>query len=148
MRAGSWVAALLTVILAIVSVHFYFAIYNVKQTYKNPLQEAVSIAAFEYSQLRGEGTFVLYTREGVDEDGPVHHAIIKYVADDSFLGGGPKVVDRLDASQPLYFYVLPDKMQELPRLMSRFPGGTIKEYRDRVDGQVMLTRYAVNSSAP
>lgn len=146
--AGAWLAAIIVVVLVAVDVHYYFRIYNVHQAYKTPTQEAVGIAALEYEHLQGQGTFVLYTHEGIDAAGKIYHSPIDYVAGDVFKGGVPQVVDQLDTTQPLYFYVLPDQAAELPRLMTRFPGGSLKEYRRSADGLLLVTRYALAPAAP
>lgn len=147
-RVAPWLAAIGVVVLAAVDVHYYFRIYNVEQAYKTPTQEAVSIAALEYQRLGGQGEFVLFTREGVDEAGKIYHSPIDYVAGDAFKGGAPRVVDQLDTGQPLYFYVLPDRADELPKLMTRFPAGVLKEYRRSADDLLLMTRYLVAPTVP
>lgn len=152
-RYGRWspqtatrLAAVVVAVLVLVDVHYYFWIYNTKQAYKTPTQEAVSIAALEYQRMDGEGTFVLCTREGVDtEGGKIYHTPIVYVADENFLGWSTKVEAQLHTGLPLYFYVLPDRFDELPRLMQKYPGGTLTEYHRSADDLLVMTRYAVTS---
>lgn len=131
------------IIAIALDIHFYFGVYNVHQAYKTPTQEAVTIAALDYKRLHGQGTFLLCTHEGVDQSGKVYHSPTAYVSGDRFLGCVPAVLDRLNPTQPLYFYILPDQANILPVLQARFPGGTIQEYKRRMDGLPLLTKYAV-----
>ncbi len=139
-------ATLIAVILIALDIHFYFGVYNVHQAYKTPTQEAVTIAALDYGRNRGQGMFLLCTHEGVDASGKVYHSPTAYVSRDGFLGCVPAVLDRLNPSEPLHFYILPDQADILPTLQARFPGGTIAEYKRRMDGHLLLTRYAVAPS--
>jgi 4-amino-4-deoxy-L-arabinose transferase-like glycosyltransferase len=136
-------AALVIVALIAMDVHFYFGVYNVHQAYKTPTQEAVTVAALEYQHARGQGSFLLYTHEGVDPNGKIYHSPIAYAAGDTFRGGGQIIENQINTSQPMYFYVLPDMAGEIPRIMARFPGGTLKEYRRSADNLLIMTRYAV-----
>jgi 4-amino-4-deoxy-L-arabinose transferase-like glycosyltransferase len=143
-RAATGIAVLAVAVLVAADVYFYFGVYNVRQAYKTPTQEAVSIAALEYQRARGQGAFILYTRQGVDlESGKIYHSPIAYAAGGGFRGGTPTVVEALDVTQPLYFYILPDQVAELPDLIARFPGGTIRRYHRPSDGLLVMTRYAV-----
>ncbi len=141
-RVATWLAAIGVLVLAVVDVHYYFGIYNRQQAYKPPTQETISIIAQEYSRMK-QGTFVIFTRDGIDAAGKVHHTPIVYVADDAIKGGVPQVVDKLDKTRSLFFYVLPDQAAELPRLMARSPGGTLQQYHRSIDGFLLMTRYAV-----
>lgn len=145
-QTTSRVAALAAVVVIVLDIHFYFGVYNVRQAYKTPSQEAVTFAALDYERLRGQGAFLLCTHEGVDASGKVYHSPTAYVSHDRFLGCVPAVLDRLNTSQPLHFYVLPDQADILPTLQARFPGGTIQEHRRRMDGLVLLTTYAFRGS--
>jgi hypothetical protein len=136
-------AALVAVLLIAMDVHFYFGVYNVHQAYKTPTQEAVSIAALEYQRAQGQGSFLLYTHEGVDPNGKIYHSPIAYVAGEAFRGGGQIIEGQINTGQPMYFYILPDMAGETSRIMARFPGGTIKEYRRSADNLLIMTRYAV-----
>jgi 4-amino-4-deoxy-L-arabinose transferase-like glycosyltransferase len=136
-------AALVIVALIAMDVHFYFGVYNVHQAYKTPTQEAVSIAALEYQRAQGQGSFLLYTHEGVDPNGKIYHSPIAYVAGEAFRGGGQIIEGQINTGQPMYFYILPDMAGETSRIMARFPGGTIKEYRRSADNLLIMTRYAV-----
>lgn len=136
----------IALLLIALDIHFYFGVYNVHQAYKTPTQEAVTIAALDYERHRGQGTFLLCTHEGVDTSGKVYHSPTAYVSDDRFLGCVPAVLDRLNPSQPLHFYVLPDQADILPLLQIRFPDGTVVEHKRRADGLVLLTGYAVAPS--
>lgn len=151
-RAGRWsprvsaaLAALIVLVLAVVDVNYYFRDYNVHQAYKTPTQEAVTLAALDYEQQRGRGTFLLCTHEGVDDSGKVYHSPTAYVSHDTFVGCVPGVLDRLNRSQPMTFYVLPDQANILPELQTRFPGGALTEYHRRMDDILLMTRYAVGA---
>ncbi len=135
------------IIAIALDIHFYFGVYNVHQAYKTPTQEAVTIAALDYERLHGQGTFLLCTHEGVDQSGKVYHSPTAYVSGDRFLGCVPAVLDRLNPTQPLYFYILPDQADILPVLQARFPGGTIQEYKRRMDGLPLLTKYVIQKPA-
>ena len=147
-QAATRVAAVVAVCLVALDIHFYFGVYNVHQAYKTPTQEAVTVAALDYERHRGQGAFLLCTHEGVDASGKVYHSPTAYVSGDRFLGCVPAVLDRLDPNQPLRFYILPDQADILPELQSRFPGGVLTEYRRRMDGLLLLTRYVAGSDAP
>jgi 4-amino-4-deoxy-L-arabinose transferase-like glycosyltransferase len=147
-QAATRVAAVVAVCLVALDIHFYFGVYNVHQAYKTPTQEAVTVAALDYERHRGQGAFLLCTHEGVDASGKVYHSPTAYVSGDRFLGCVPAVLDRLDPNQPLRFYILPDQADILPELQSRFPGGALTEYRRRMDGLLLLTRYVAGSDAP
>jgi len=147
-QAATRVAAVVAVCLVALDIHFYFGVYNVHQAYKTPTQEAVTVAALDYERHRGQGAFLLCTHEGVDASGKVYHSPTAYVSGDRFLGCVPAVMDRLDPNQPLRFYILPDQADILPELQSRFPGGVLTEYRRRMDGLLLLTRYVAGSDAP
>jgi 4-amino-4-deoxy-L-arabinose transferase-like glycosyltransferase len=138
-------AALAVVILVAMDVHFYFGVYNVHQAYKTPTQEAVSIAALEYERMQGQGSFLLYTFEGVDPNGKIYHSPIAYVAGEAFRGGGQIVESQINTGQPMYFYILPDMAGEIPRIMARFPGGVLTEYHRRADNLLLMSRYAVGA---
>ncbi|GAB4401548.1 MAG: hypothetical protein Kow00123_10890 [Anaerolineales bacterium] len=142
-QVASRVAALVAVVLIALDIHFYFGVYNVHQAYKTPTQEAVTLAALDYERNQGHGTFLLCTREGVDASGKVYHSPTAYVSHDRFLGCVPAVLDRLNPEQPLHFYVLPDQADILPVLQARFPGGTVEEYKRRMDGMVLMRKYTV-----
>ncbi len=142
-QVASRVAALVAVVLIALDIHFYFGVYNVHQAYKTPTQEAVTLAALDYERNQGHGTFLLCTHEGVDASGRVYHSPTAYVSRDRFLGCVPAVLDRLNPEQPLHFYVLPDQADILPVLQARFPGGTIEEYKRRMDGMVLVRKYTV-----
>lgn len=145
-QAGTRAGILIAIVLIALDIHFYFGVYNVHQAYKAPTQEAVTIAALDYERHRGQGTFLLCTHEGVDASGKVYHSPTAYVSRGAFLGCVPAVLDRLNPSQPLHFYILPDQADILPLLQARFPGGTSVEHRRRADGRVLLTGYAVAPS--
>jgi len=147
-QAATRVAAVVAVCLVALDIHFYFGVYNVHQAYKTPTQEAVTVAALDYERHRGQGAFLLCTHEGVDASGKVYHSPTAYVSGDRFLGCVPAVLDHLDLNQPLRFYILPDQADILPGLQSRFPGGVLTEYRRRMDGLLLLTRYVAGSDAP
>jgi|GEM_PF-3252099 len=147
-QAATRVAAVVAVCLVALDIHFYFGVYNVHQAYKTPTQEAVTVAALDYERHRGQGAFLLCTHEGVDASGKVYHSPTAYVSGDRFLGCVPAVLDHLDPNQPLRFYILPDQADILPELQSRFPGGALTEYRRRMDGLLLLTRYVAGSDAP
>lgn len=136
----------IALLLIALDIHFYFGVYNVHQAYKTPTQEAVTIAALDYERHQGHGTFLLCTHEGVDASGKVYHSPTAYVSDDRFLGCVPAILDRLNPSQPLHFYVLPDQADILPLLQIRFPDGTVVEHKRRADGLVLLTGYTVAPS--
>ncbi|MDH7489333.1 MAG: glycosyltransferase family 39 protein [Anaerolineae bacterium] len=142
-QMASRVAALVAVVLIALDIHFYFGVYNVHQAYKTPTQEAVTIAALDYEWNQGHGTFLLCTREGVDESGKVYHSPTAFVSHERFLGCVPAVLDRLNTEQPLHFYILPDQADILPVLQARFPGGRVEEYKRRMDGMVLVMKYAV-----
>ncbi len=145
-RTATRLAAVIVAVLVLVDVHYYFWIYNVKQAYKTPTQEAVSIAALEYERMDGAGTFILCTREGVDtEIGTIYHTPIAYVAGADFLGWSTRVEAELHSDLPLYFYLLPDCFDQLPRLMQEYPGGTLTEYHRSSDDLLIMMRYAVTS---
>ncbi|MBC7259112.1 MAG: glycosyltransferase family 39 protein [Chloroflexi bacterium] len=147
-QAATRIAALVAACLIALDIHFYFGVYNVHQAYKTPTQEAVTVAALDYERHRGQGAFLLCTHEGVDASGKVYHSPTAYVSGDRFLGCVPAVIDSLNPNQPLRFYILPDQADILPELQSRFPGGSLTEYRRRMDGLLLLTRYAVGSDDP
>lgn len=136
-------AVLAAVALIALDIHFYFGVYNVHQAYKTPTQEAVTLAALDYERLHGQGTFLLCTHQGVDESGKVYHSPTAYVSAERFLGCVPSVLDQLNPERPLHFYVLPDQADILPALQARFPGGTIQEYKRRMDGLLLMTKYTV-----
>ena len=142
-EAATRVAAVVVLLLVVMDVHFYFGVYNVHQAYKTPTQEAVSIAALEYQHAQGQGSFLLYSHEGVDPNGKIYHSPIAYVAGEAFHGGGQIIEGQINTGQPMYFYVLPDMANELPRIMARFPGGALTEYHRRADNLLLMTRYAV-----
>jgi 4-amino-4-deoxy-L-arabinose transferase-like glycosyltransferase len=144
-RAG-WIAYAVVGIVAVTSVYFYFGVFNTQVVWKRADQEAIGIAALEYERLHGWGTFVLHTEIGVGEDGTVHQSPIQLVAGKDYLGSVSQVVP--DSPRPVRFYVLPDKFDDLPELVARFPDGDTREYRRQADGELLLIRYTVSSDVP
>ena len=146
--AGVAMAFVAAGLLAATTVNYYFRIYNVREPFKPPVQEAVSVAALEYVQLDGQGIFLLCGREGVDANsGKIYHTPIVYAAGQNFKGCTPQAVAQAKDVRPVYFYVLPDQQDKLPLLRAEFPGGTLKDYQRRSDGLKIMTRYAVAASS-
>jgi 4-amino-4-deoxy-L-arabinose transferase-like glycosyltransferase len=143
---AKWVAYTATAIVALISTHFYFAVFNTQIVWKRADQEAIAVAALDYERLQGQGTFVLHTEIGVGADGTVYQSPIKLVAGERYLGNISQVAP--DDPEPVRFYILPDRFDELPELEARFPGGDMWEYRRRADGEVLLVRYTVPSDSP
>ena len=142
----NWIAYVAAAIVAVISIHFYFAVYNTQVVWKRADQEAVAVAALEYERLHGQGTFVLCTEIGVGEDGTIYHPPITLVAGEDYVGSISQVEP--DSSKPIRFYILPDKFDNLSELETRFPDGNLWEYRRRADGELLLVRYTVPSDVP
>jgi 4-amino-4-deoxy-L-arabinose transferase-like glycosyltransferase len=140
---ANWIAYAAAALVAAVSIHYYFAVFNTQVVWKRADQEALAIVALEYEHMQGQGTFVLHTNDGVGEDGTIYHPQIKLVAGDDYVGG----LSRLEPGSPgpIHFYVMPDKFDDLPELEARFPGGETHEYRRQADGELLLVRYVVPS---
>jgi hypothetical protein len=142
--AGTAMAVVVAGLLAATTVNYYFRIYNAREPFKPPVQEAVSIAALEYVQMEGRGMFLLCSREGVDaSSGKIYHTPIIYAAGQNFGGCTPQALAQARDTRPVYFYVLPDQQDKLPLLSAEFPRGTLKDYKRRSDGLKIMTRYAV-----
>lgn len=141
-------ALILTLILSAATVNYYFRVYNVRESFKSPNQEAVSIAALEYEAAEGQGIFLLCTQDTVDAEGNVYHPPIQYIAGGAFRGCASQILAQVGEQRPVYFYFLTDRYPDIPGIMATFPGGTIKEYHRRSDGLHIMTRYAVGANAP
>lgn len=143
LERANWIAYVTAAIVAMISVHFYFAVFNTQAVWKRADQEAIAVAALDYERMQGQGTFVLHTENGVAADGTIYHPLIKLVAGEDCLGSVSQVGP--DHPRPIRFYILPDKFDDLAGLMTRFPDGNVWEYRRRADGELLLVRYAVPS---
>ena len=138
-RASHIIAGGALVILTAATINYYFRIYNLRVSFKSPNQEAVTIAALEYEHQHGQGTFLLCTQDTVDAEGKVYHPPIVYVAGAAFRGCAPAIVDQIGVQRPLYFYFLTDQFDAIPHYVARFPGGSLKNYYRRADGQKIMT---------
>ena len=121
---------------------FYFSKFNTRIVWKPADYEAVPIAVREYDQLNGEGTYVLHTRIGVGDDGTMFRPLIKLAAGQDFLGSTPQM--DLDAfPRPIHFYILHDKLDELPELELAYPGGEVSRYWRSADWELIMIRYTL-----
>lgn len=147
-RVNHAVVIVLTLILSAATVNYYFRVYNVRESFKSPNQEAVSIAALEYEAASGDGVFLLCTQDTVDAEGVVYHPPIQYIAEGAFKGCAPQVLAQVGDQRPVHFYFLTDRYADIPGVMAAFPDGTVKEYHRRSDGLHIMTRYTVGATAP
>lgn len=145
-RVSHAIALTLAIILGAATVNTYFRVYNVKESFKSPNQEAVTIAALEYEAAAGQGLFLLCTQDTVDAEGTVYHPPIQYIAEGAFKGCAPQVLAQIGERRPVYFYFLTDRYPDIPSTMAAFPNGTLTEYHRRSDGLHIMTRYAVGAA--
>lgn len=146
-RVSQTIALGVTLVLCAATINYYFRVYNVRESFKSPNQEAVTIAALEYEKAAGQGLFLLCTQDTVDAQGVVGHPPIQYIAGGAFKGCVPQVLAEIGDQRPINFYFLPDRFADIPGIMAAFPGGITQEYQRRSDGSHILTRYAV-AAAP
>jgi 4-amino-4-deoxy-L-arabinose transferase-like glycosyltransferase len=129
-------------ITAVSSVYFYFNTFNNHRVWKPPDYDTAAILAREYEKLDGQGTFVLQTLLGVGDDGTIYLPLIKLLDDDDIRGKASQVEAAAD-ERPLRFYIFHDKFDDLPGIQERFPGGEVKKYLRKADGELILIRYTV-----
>ncbi len=143
-RVQAAALAAVVVFLVAVDVQYYFMSYIRTVPYRDPVQEAVSVAALEYEQARGQGTFLLCSHAGIEPaSGHIYYEPISFIAGDAFLGAVPAVLARPQTAQPVYLYALPDMLAECEQIATRWPGGTWKEYQRTTDKLFLMRRYTV-----
>jgi 4-amino-4-deoxy-L-arabinose transferase-like glycosyltransferase len=147
-KAAVRLAVGVLVILAVIDLQYYFGVYSMHPPEQAPDEQAYNIASLEYEHLGGKGQFVLDESPAPNEFGVSYSQPVGYVAGKAFRDATPQVLDSLSSSEPIYFYVLANKISDLPEIVGRFPGGSIKEYRRESDGLIFMTRYVVPSAAP
>lgn len=132
-------AFVLVALVALSNLYFYFWTFQTQVVWKPPDYEAAAIAVYEYQQSRAQGTFVLDTRLGVDEDGTIYLPLFKLAGED-FIGSLSQV-DPHTTARPVYFYLFHDKLDDLVAIKTDFPGGQARVYRRQADGQLIMIRY-------
>lgn len=135
-------AGVLVAVAVVSNLFFYFIFFNTRVVWKPPDYEAGAIVVHEYRQLDGQGTFVLHTRLGVDDDGTIYLPLFKLATGNDFIGS-LSLVDSEKNPRPIYFYLFHDKLADLPDLKESFPGGDIRVYRRQADGEMIMIRYTV-----
>ena len=121
---------------------FYFYVFNTRVVWKPADYEAVPIAIREYGQSDEEGTFTLHTRMGVGEDGTMYRPLVKLAAGQDFQGSTHQQ-DLGESPRPLHFYILHDKLDDLPIFMQTYPGGEVSYYLRSADWEIIMIRYSV-----
>ncbi|MCJ7700238.1 MAG: hypothetical protein MUO62_01535, partial [Anaerolineales bacterium] len=130
------------VVAAASNLFFYFYVFNTRVVWKPADYEAVPIAVREYGRLDGQGTFILHTRIGVGEDGTMYRPLVKLAAGQDFLGSTPQM-DLSASPRPIRFYLLHDKLDDLPNLQQTYPGGEVRSYWRRADWELIMIRYTL-----
>jgi 4-amino-4-deoxy-L-arabinose transferase-like glycosyltransferase len=137
------VAAVLVGLLAVSDAGYYFLYYSPKHSQVLPVDQAMTLATLDYEHQKGRGQYVWFGDATINPDtGRIANTLTRYVAGDDFRAGSTDSLEQLDASQPVRFYVRPERSDVLADLRKRFPGGTTQERYDPTSGSLLLTIYS------
>jgi len=144
-RAAATVAV--GAVIAILNLHFYFAVYTPKRIYGNPNAElATDLAGYlvEHDDVRplymvgapwlywefGTTRFLAPRVRGIDVPPP-----------------GESEDFEFDVTHGARFVVIPERIDELETIQQANPGGSIRRFVSEVDGRTMCTLYEIGPPA-
>lgn len=155
----NWVAVTLLAVAALLNVQYYFIVYTPARFYGNPTAETATVFARYLHDDSVASRYAVKPAIGEDQEsqpfvyfyGPpflyYDFGTIQFIARDvSGVDVPPKDQDpefRTQVLGPTLFFVLRERLDELPTIQARYPNGQLREFFSKANGRLMFVIYEV-----